>query len=100
MTRQPFEIETAVPAPATRYGRGAFRQALEALARAEIGSSFFIPDGTHGSSLSAGRMAQTLFGSGWYSLRKVEGGQRIWKIAEPKKNAETRVRQFRAAAKA
>jgi hypothetical protein len=87
-----MQIEADVPLPrGGRHGtkRSEYRLALEALVASPVGSSFFIPDGTHGKPASAPQIANNLFGSGWFSVRKVEGGQRIWKIAEPKGASRT-----------
>jgi hypothetical protein len=66
-----YQIETNVEIPRlrTKGSRGIIRK----LAVAPIGASVFFPNSTRNSIISA---AFQTFG-------KVEGGFRIWKIAEP-----------------
>jgi len=83
-----FNIETdhPIPSPRVRIKNGA-RAAIRALSLSNVGASVFFPsvDGRTPKSLavSINSMANSVGGNGWYTLRKVEGGVRIWKLAEP-----------------
>lgn len=86
-----FVIETNVPAPPPGGGRKSpLRLALEKLAAGKVGDSFMVPTGTFKNERSLDQRAHSLLGSGWYSCRRVDGGVRIWKIAEPKNPAKLR----------
>lgn len=72
-----FKIEKGVPIPQPKSGKvGGWARAL---ADADIGDSVFL----------AGRNAKDVVGgvgnhgNRWATVRTVEGGVRVWKIAEP-----------------
>lgn len=72
-----FKIDKAIPIP--KPSVTGQRGWCYALAHAAIGDSLFFP-GAHSATIS-----RTTFnyGSGWTTSRKVDGGVRVWKIAEP-----------------
>jgi hypothetical protein len=85
VSRNAVKIDMDVPIPADGHSGlpGIITQSLRALADAPIGASVFIvgkkPHRLGPYIASAGS------GFGWYAARSVEGGVRVWKIAEPKK---------------
>lgn len=81
-----FKIETNVPMPTTsRVGapEGPLRRAMRELAAAEVGASVFVPAKLHPKTLYVA--AYRVGGRGWFATRTVDGGQRIWKLSEPKR---------------
>lgn len=78
-----FVIETSVPIPLPT-SKSPSVAALRALSVASVGASLLIPPGTYKRDVNLGLAARYVGGSGWYAIRAVEGGQRIWKIAEPR----------------
>ena len=78
----PFAIERGVPHHA--LARSPLIEAFRNLAKAQIGDSFFCPETEAKNGPSIHERAVRVGGKGWVSLRKVEGGWRVWKIAEPK----------------
>lgn len=80
----PF-VEVGVPLPTAKAGRpGLRRQAtmvIGELARAEVGASVFVAAGTYAHEPEGLRVAAMRAGGiGWYAVREVEGGWRIWKM--------------------
>lgn len=75
-------IEAGVPIPGV-LGRSPLMSAFRELAKANVGASFFVPPSfcTQGGQIS--ERAVRVGGPGWVTVRKVEGGYRAWKIAEP-----------------
>ncbi len=80
-----FKIETDVPPP--HSGRGNNRQeALRQLSRAPVGASIHFPLGSlssHALVHALGVSARIVGGKGWFTARQVDGGARVWKVAEP-----------------
>lgn len=82
---EPFKIETTVPLPTDgRNTRGQTNEAVRALSTAAIGASVFVPSDKPYTFQQA---AWRLGGKGWITTRKIEGGFRVWKVAEPKLRA-------------
>lgn len=91
----PAQVVTDVPLPRSRKqrdpetfkpGAGGPRRAatvaIRELANAAIGASVFVKSGTYAFDHEAIRTAaRRAGGSGWYTVREVEGGWRIWKKA-------------------
>lgn len=76
-----IEIERGVPIHASKgSSANSMRGNIRKLAAADIGDSVFFP-GVSCSSVNGG--IQTI-GPGWATIRKVDDGVRVWKIAEPK----------------
>lgn len=78
--RTPFPIESNVPL-SPRPKRGSPPGWAHALAHAAIGDSIFLADRKTTSVLTVAGA----YGRGWATARTVEGGVRVWKIAEPPK---------------
>lgn len=74
----PSTIECGVPIPPAG-GRG-ISETLRQLARAEVGASVLFPDARRET---IDKLARRIVGRRAYAVRKVDGGIRIWKIAEP-----------------
>lgn len=76
-----FVIETNVPMPSnSRWAPSPAKAALEALAKAQVGASCFLP------ALRVTHIQQAAYrlgGKGWVTLRKEADGYRVWKCAEP-----------------
>lgn len=86
---QAFQIEVGVPLPPSRRGKhghgrvGPIVRVLRQLITAPVGASVLIQGKSNkqiGSYIKA--TDQTVIG--WASVRNVDGGVRVWKIAEPK----------------
>lgn len=78
-----FTIEKNHPIPPdtrTATPKGAVRAAMETLLAGKIGDSVFVP-GIKRSTVDVHR--HRWFPRGVFTIRTVEGGVRIWKIAEP-----------------
>jgi len=78
MTATAYKIEDNIPLP-PHANATPEAVALRELARANIGSSVLLA-GTRGRITSS---ANYVGGTGWTATRSVEGGIRVWKIAEP-----------------
>lgn len=84
-----FAIETGIPLPESKYGAkspGPVTASLRKLSQSAIGASVVIP-GIAQNRL--GPYLQSAAGMGWYATRKVDGGTRVWKVAEPKAKASS-----------
>jgi hypothetical protein len=69
------KIESGIPMPLVkRRADGVGR----ILALANVGDSIFLP-----GRAASPQGSFALFGNGWWAARKVDGGYRVWKIAEP-----------------
>lgn len=83
-----YAIETGIPLPPRPAGpgtqAGALPQALRQLSMAQVGASIFVPDK---KPAGLGPYIKYAAGIGWAASRTVDGGARIWKIAEPKRKA-------------
>lgn len=79
-----FAIETGMPVPPGAVRNTATYDAIRALAEAPIGASFLCPSA---KPTTAQQAAYRLGGKGWVAIRKVDGGFRVWKIAEPQTRA-------------
>ena len=92
MTDTPFKIVTdVIPIPGGS-GRGTLSsplsRAVYALAtEAPIGASFFVPESPRNAAHAIVGRCHQLAGKEWASVRKVEGGCRVWKYAEPNMSA-------------
>lgn len=80
-----YQIETSIPLPTSGRNSSPEREAMAQLAKAPVGSSILFPksDSVH-QQASLTSKAVNEAGTGWCTVRKVEGGFRAWKIAEPK----------------
>ena len=80
-----FKIEMGVPYPDRRWGaRTELMGALRELSGAPVGASIFVPlSACKAGAQLHGRLGR-IGGKGWGSIRKADGGFRVWKIAEPK----------------
>lgn len=82
-----FTIETGIPLPKSRRAGGALTSALRSLAAASVGDSILLAGI---AQRKLGPYLQSAAGNGWYATRVVEGGIRVWKIAEPKQMSRLR----------
>lgn len=81
----PFVIEVDIPPPASARGqRSEVTEAIRALLTANLGASVLFPVEKPWLPQQA---AWRLGGKGWVTIRKVEGGYRVWKTAEPQVRA-------------
>lgn len=83
--RGEFKIEHDIPIPTTKSvgrTRGGVTDELRKLAAARKGDSLFIP-GDRVKRTSLGNLILSAAKGKWSTLRAVEGGYRVWKIAEP-----------------
>lgn len=80
-----IKIETGLPMPGLSGARTPLGVAVAKLASAKIGDSFFLAGISRKESTRVARLAITRFGKGRLAQRKVDGGSRFWKIAEPTK---------------
>ena len=81
-------IEKGVPLPARESPHAAQRrEALLALAAADIGDSVLLPTDwfvtPERRAAAAGTSCLKVAGPGWFSVRAVNKGVRVWKVAEP-----------------
>lgn len=76
-----FKIETGVPLPRGRHNCSREKEAIRALAKADVGASVLIAplDRPFAFQQAAWRIG----GKGWITSRKEAGGWRVWKVAEP-----------------
>lgn len=91
MPSKPFEIElnaTDQRSDRPTFGKTRHRLAIEALSKAPVGASIFVPTSAlamaksgHGTLASA---CGAVGGTGWASVRAQDGGWRVWKVREPK----------------
>jgi len=80
-----FKIEANVPIPPAS-NRGKYVPAIRELSRAQVGASTFIAGTSPNIAGAVASSARTHAGNGWYTVRKVPGGARIWKITEPSRS--------------
>jgi len=81
-----YSIETSVPIPA-RTGPGhrnpeSVAGVIRKLMESPIGASVLFPPE---KTLAARRQSQMIGGPAWCLTRKVDGGLRVWRVAEPSK---------------
>jgi hypothetical protein len=79
---KPYAIETDVPIPTPRVTGVA--PVIRALAASKVGASVFFPDTARRALMGS---VQRLLGKGNFTVRKVDGGFRVWKTAEPQPEA-------------
>ena len=70
-------IERGVPIPPRRHGKRGAGVLTKMLAKMKKGDSAFFPNRDSQSLWFAGRL---VFGSGNFTVRKVDGGARIWRL--------------------
>lgn len=80
-----FTIEKNIPLPGNSFPRqkSELRDAMHALLNGEIGDSLFVPNRKRSSLYT--RRHDFGIPPHVFSMRNVEGGVRIWKVAEPEK---------------
>lgn len=82
-----YTLETGVPVPLKRGGVAG--SAVRALTTAPAGASVFVPsacfEGKKTPPSTAVSQICASYGRGWFVVRKVDGGVRAWKVANPPK---------------
>ena len=73
-----FKIDKGVPMPKLRGGPG--RNPIYPLGDMEVGDSFLVPGEKRSSLRSAIQMYGKRYGKR-FSLRTVDGGQRVWRLS-------------------
>ena len=79
-------IEKGIPLPKGSYGnKTGITSKLRELMAAEVGDSILI---TGSTNMIVANLANQAGGKGWYTVRSMIDGVRIWKKAEPIKKEE------------
>jgi hypothetical protein len=80
-----MKIEQNVPMPHNRGSKPSAQTVAirELAAKGKVGDSIFLGELTPNQRSCVGSVARGV-GVGWYSLRRVENGYRLWRVGEPK----------------